>query len=106
MIADCDDLFNGKHRHEVLDEALADQKLACERHPVRERIALPERVKRKCIPEQRKRLEIPNRSPHHRRTRFGRPLLAGRGFAVAAMLAQMAAGAAEHEGLAGECDAC
>ena len=66
----------------------ADLQLRRRRHPVRERIAGVERMERKRVPEQRQRLDVADRSPHHRRARLGRHARGEIGFAVAAIRAE------------------
>ena len=69
-----------------------------------------ERVERKRVPEHRQRIDFPNRSPHHRRTRLGRDLVFRRGLRVAVAEDVTGAGAdgdaVEHHPLADEGDAC
>src|SRR5205823_593143 len=59
-----------------------------------------------CIPEQRQRIEMLDRCPHHRRAGLGRSLRTGRRFAIAPLGAEeFAVDAAQHDLLARESDA-
>src|SRR5437868_5705515 len=71
------------------------------------RVLADERMEWKCVPQKRQRLDVLDRRPYHRCAGFGRSLWSARRFAIAAIFAEEAAvDAAEHDGLARECDAC
>src|ERR1043165_7475598 len=104
-VADRGDALDRKEPQQRFDEALADGQLARGRQAVRERIAVGVRMKRERVPEQRQRLDMPDRRQDHRRTRLRRRLRPRRRAAESVAFAEDVADGAEHQRLAHERDA-
>src|SRR6266851_3521810 len=106
-ISDRDHDLDRKQCHEGGQEWRAEEQLAGSRDAIRKWIRGDEWMEWKCVPEQRQRLDILDRRPHHRSAGFRRSLRSGCRFSVAAILAEEAAvDAAEHDLFARERDAC
>ncbi len=102
-IADRDDLLDREQFQQCFQKWCTGEKLGCGRNSIRKRTSANEWMKRKCVPQQRQRIDMLNRCPHHGRAGLGRSLRPRRRFAIAALGAEKTSvDAAEHDLLARE----